>query len=105
MEKLDYRHGDVGLVPASIPQEAKSSTRKVLAYGEQTGHSHAIAAADLDGAEIFECEDRVFLRVTKEGGVSLVHQEHAEITVAPGSYEIRIAREYDEEQDFRRVTD
>lgn len=102
---LKYRHGDVGLIQATIPSSARATERKVLAYGEMTGHSHAIAQADVDGAEIYEMEESAFLRVTADGGISIVHEEHGPIQVAPGEYEIRIAREYDEEEDFRQVVD
>lgn len=102
---LNYRHGDVGLVKAAIPAEAKSTNKKTLAYGEKTGHHHSVAEADIEGAEIFEAGDQMFLRVTAEGGISITHQEHGPIQVAPGDYEVRIAREYDEEEDWRRVAD
>jgi hypothetical protein len=103
--KLRYRHGDVGLVVSTIPAGAVPTLKKTLAYGEKTGHHHSVAEADIDGAMIFDCGEQMFLRVTAEGGISLTHQEHGTIQVAPGDYEVRIAREYDEEQDFHQVMD
>lgn len=102
---LKYRHGDVGLIVSAIPTEAKALETKTLAYGEVTGHHHSIAEADVEGAEVYELGDKMYLRVTAEGGVSLEHQEHAAIQVAPGDYEVRIANEYDEDEDFRPVLD
>lgn len=102
---LTYRHGDVGLVKASIPATARKITTRPLALGEVTGHSHRVMEADIEGVEMFEMEGGLFMRVTADGGVSIVHEEHGPITVAPGDYEIRIAQEYDEESDFRPVVD
>ncbi len=104
---MQYRHGDVGLVPVAVDvTAAKQRKDGILARGEVTGHAHRIAEADLAGAEIYDLADgRSVLRVTAEGGISIVHEEHAPIQVAPGDYEIRIAREYDEEEEFRRVSD
>lgn len=103
--RLKYRHGDVGLLTSSIPLEASIKKGHTLAYGEKTGHHHSVAEADVEGSQLFECGDKMYLRVTAEGGISLTHQEHGAIQVAPGDYEVRIAREYDEEEDFRSVQD
>ena len=46
-DEVKFRQGDVGLIPvASLPDGAKKVPRDkgriVLAYGEVTGHAHAI---------------------------------------------------------------
>ncbi len=106
---LQYRHGDVGLVPVRVTKselaQAKRLDRLVLAEGEATGHKHQVTEADIEGAELYQLGDRMILRVTAKGGVSITHPEHAAILVAPGAYEVRIAQEYDEERDFRKVVD
>ena len=56
-----------------------------------TGHSHAIA--DLSVAELFSVGDGMFMTVSEEG-VSIRHQEHDEINLPGGNYEITIQREY-----------
>jgi hypothetical protein len=104
-----YRQGDVLIVAEKhLPLEAARRVRRegwalVLAYGEATGHSHAI----LDrGAELYELEgveDR-FLRVLEEGGVTLTHQEHAPLVLPKGDYRVRTQREYSPEA-IRRVAD
>lgn len=104
------RQGDVGFVKAKIPADAKPVAVRPLALGEVTGHSHRVAEADIDGVEMLETADesgrRVFMRVTADGGVRVVHEEHGTVTLPSGwEGEIRIAREYDEEQDFRSVVD
>jgi hypothetical protein len=66
--------------------------------------------ADEQGVEMYELDGAVFLRVTKNGGISIQHEEHdpsGSTSVLPSGWEgeVRIAQEYDEEQDFRRVAD
>lgn len=105
-KKLFARQGDVGLIACGIPKAAKKITLRPLALGEVTGHSHQVAVADREGVEMFEFDGASFLRVTAEGGISIVHEEHGTVRLPNGwEGEFRIAREYDEEEDFRRVAD
>lgn len=97
-----YRQGDILLIPAAeLPRKLKKQPRDdgrvVLAYGEVTGHAHAIKdrGADLYGEDVGER----FLQVLTEGGVDLMHEEHATITIPPGLYEVRRQREYTPEAD------
>jgi hypothetical protein len=103
------RQGDVLLVPIDeVPGaarlQARIGGRVVLAEGEATGHAHAIrsAAATLHG----DGEER-YLRVA--AAVTLDHEEHAPIVVAPGSYRVVVQREYVPPEvlpaAFRRVVD
>jgi hypothetical protein len=88
--------------------------RVVLAYGEVTGHAHAIAAK---GAELFElAEDRSkdgdsawaraarILKVSAKTGVELRHEEHGSIHLPAGTYRVVRQREYSPEE-FRMVAD
>ncbi len=105
-----YRQGDVAIIPVEVVPKgikpvARDAGRIVLAYGEVTGHAHAIASAD---AELFaspgataDAVDR-FLRV--RSSVALEHEEHATITIPAGDYIVRRQREYDPEL-ARRVAD
>ena len=107
---LFARQGDVGFVTAKIPASSTAINVRPLALGEVTGHKHQVAVADREGVEMFETVDqngvRTFMRVTAEGSVSVVHEEHGTVTLPSGwEGEVVIAREYDEEQDFRRVVD
>jgi hypothetical protein len=100
------RQGDVLLIAraakptcALTPRPADRG-RVILAYGEVTGHAHALDAAL---AELFE--DRaggLFLRAS--AGAALAHEEHGTIQVAPGWYEIRRQREYSPTE-LRQVAD
>lgn len=95
MTQQQVRQGDVLLhpvesIPAAVVEEAREGGRVVLAYGEVTGHSHAIAEP---GAAILSTADgERFLRLV--GAADLVHEEHARIRVAPGVALIVIHREW-----------
>jgi hypothetical protein len=93
-----YRQGDVLLTAvASIPPRAEGVRRDrgrvVLAYGEATGHAHAITDA---GAELLQdpLTGDLFVRVDDPGGAALAHEEHATITLPPGAYRVVRQREY-----------
>lgn len=83
------RQGDVLLVaikevPAKATKIKPDNGRLILAYGEVTGHAHAIRADKR--ARMLKYEKQEFLIV--EGETDLVHQEHGTIALAPGSYEV-----------------
>jgi hypothetical protein len=102
-----YRQGDVLLRKsrkslADAKPVARDRGRIVLAYGEVTGHAHAIDDAL---AELFEEKDgQLYLRVDAGAGVDLVHEEHETITVPPGIYRVTRQREYSPEA-IRQVAD
>jgi hypothetical protein len=93
------RQGDVLLlrhdtpIPAAASELPRDTGRVVLAYGEVTGHAHAIHDP---GVCMLRAEGVAFdlLRVNEGVLAKLVHEEHATITVGPGVYERRIQREY-----------
>lgn len=66
--------------------------RNVLAYGEVTGHAHALPAM---GTQLYRVpdNDNQFLRVI-DGGVGLLHEEHGRIPLPPGNYEVVRQREF-----------
>ena len=88
------RQGDVFLIAVqSIPEHARPLAREqgriVLAYGEATGHAHAVRG---NGATLVADGDERYLRVAS--AVTLDHEEHAAIEVPPGTYRVVIQREY-----------
>ena len=119
MEKRHiYRQGDVIIIPVTKAKPGRPVKRDrgriVLAYGEVTGHAHAIAHRS---AELFElAEDRTkdgddvwaraarILRISAKAGVELRHEEHATIRLPPGDYEVRRQREYAPDE-LRMVAD
>lgn len=101
MKNKPLRQGDVILVPgAVVPEGAKpverDAGRVVLAYGEVTGHAHAV----LDrSATLYALEDvsQRFLDIVAGLGTlpELTHEEHGTIQLTPGVvYEQRRQREY-----------
>jgi len=107
--ELYGRQGDVHFVSCRIPAGAKRMPLRPFALGESTGHSHRVAVADENGVEMYELENRTFLRVTKAGSVSIVHEEHdpvGMVSVLPAGWEgeVVIAREYSP-REIQRVVD
>src|SRR5574341_549052 len=97
-----YRQGDVLLIKRDrlsegqlIPIPVDGSGRIVLAYGEVTGHAHAIA--DTAKARLWDAGAERFLQVLEK--TALVHEEHAPIQLEKGVYEVRRQREWDASQD------
>jgi hypothetical protein len=102
-----YRQGDVLLirVDQEIPKRAKEITengRVVLAYGEVTGHAHAIypqvIVADkppAQPAKLWDAGAERFLQVMEK--TALRHEEHEAIDLEPGNYKVIRQREYDPE--------
>jgi len=110
-EEKYTRQGDLLFIPvASIPKNIKERKRKtesrVLEVGEATGHAHAVAEADATHVEIYDPWHQEghadYLRVTGDG-ISIVHESakagdtdvHRPVTLSPGAYQVRRAREYD----------
>lgn len=104
------RQGDVlirsvAALPSNVKPEKPDAGRVVLAYGEVTGHAHAIDVAE---AESFTMADaggivRRFLRVF-DRGAKLKHEEHKTVEIPPGVFEIVQQREYSPEE-IRNVAD
>jgi hypothetical protein len=65
----------------------------VLAYGEVTGHAHAIRDKR---AALFRDPKlaAIFMHVSGDGPVALDHQEHDTIHIPPGDYQVIRQREY-----------
>jgi hypothetical protein len=88
-----YQQGDVIIESAEIPKSAKQKKceKIILAEGETTGHIHAIM--DTTACQSFETNDALYIRVINE--ISVKHEEHKPILIAPGEYKVRKVREYD----------
>lgn len=92
-----FRQGDVLIrqineIPNDLVPVPKDQGRVILAYGEVTGHAHAvIGPVEFLAADLQEMNER-FLRVEQEAQV--VHEEHDTIVLPPGNYEVVRQREY-----------
>jgi len=90
----------VDSIPDGGKKVARDNGRVVLAYGEVTGHAHAIAEEEVtmlevdNGIRYLDVEIEAFLR----------HEEHATIALAPGKYRVTRQREYSPEA-IRNVAD
>jgi hypothetical protein len=119
---ITIRQGDVALIQvAALPQDCKpvplENGRIVLAYGEVTGHAHAIVDHGQDEKRATEiAEDaiaRARLWVAPNGErylevvapVTLRHEEHTEHTVPPGIYKQPTQVEYVAPELIRQVED
>ena len=95
-----YRQGDVLLVKCNeIPkqcEEVKIQDRIVLAYGEVTGHAHAIYDTKKAVLMKYANSDNFFLLITES--VDLKHEEHDKINLPSGNYQVIRQREYTPEK-------
>ena len=109
---VTFRQGDVLMLrvdgdPDELGErvaEPRDDGRVVLAYGEVTGHAHAIMD---EAATLWRLagDDRLLL-ISGRAPVALQHEEHATIMVPPGAYVVRRQREFapDDEEDTRAST-
>ena len=119
MEEV-YRQGDVMLVkvssnPDDLPKGLKDQTsegRIVLAYGEVTGHAHALAEPLTEkspkgkvkafSATPWDASAERFIQVLEK--TALTHEEHDPIQLDKGIYKVVRQREYSPEA-IRNVAD
>ena len=99
-----FRQGDVLLIEVNeIPNDAtpvkRESGKIILAYGEVTGHHHAIAAPQV---KMLQLQDNRYL--DSATSFSITHEEHATVKVPAGKFQVIIQREYSP-QEIRNVLD
>jgi hypothetical protein len=89
------RQGDVMLVPTfSFHPIDEPLGHLTLAAGEATGHHHRISEGK---AELHKTDGVLYLRVLSPTAL-LTHEEHAQISVPKGDWQILIQREYSPQQ-------
>lgn len=110
-----FRQGDVLItLLAALPSavdltkpRARDGGRVILAYGEVTGHAHAIAdTLEAPAAALFDDpngSDGSFIMLV-QSDTGLVHEEHGRIDLPAGSYRVTRQREYTPEA-IRNVAD
>ena len=89
-----YRQGHVSILAVKeLPKQArKVKGELVLARGELTGHAHRIVEGKASLHQL--APGGLFLRV-KSPFAKLYHEEHDDIRLPKGDYEIRRQREFD----------
>lgn len=99
---MQYRQGDILIITCEdIPAAARPRKDLVVATGEATGHAHRLT--DANSVRLYDAANGdIFAEVISD--VSLVHEEHAAITITPGIYRIRRQREYTP-ADIKQVED
>ena len=108
-----FRQGDILIVkvadmPDGLSKVEKDKGRHILAYGEVTGHAHAVEDSsvselfvDIDSHDIDEMRTR-FLKVEEE--TQIVHDEHLPIPLEPGVYKVIRQVQY-EPEGYKYVAD
>ena len=106
-----YRQGDVLLVACdhdhpdfrwARPSSRDERNRLVLAWGEATGHAHAIHEPNAE--LVWATSDSLGLLTLPSGG-RLVHEEHDPIDLPPGTWRVVRQREYTGPRQFTTVAD
>lgn len=94
------RQGDVYLKEVkSIPKLPKKDN--TLALGEITGHSHRFNSKNVQCYGVLEQQQ--FINVKQDS--ELIHEDHANLTIPKGKYEVIIQREFDVVEGIRQVMD
>lgn len=104
--KKQGRHGDVFIqkicdLPKGAKLQNRDGGRVILAYGEVTGHAHAI---EEENCEKWALADEEYLIVTGDEPVNLRHEEHDTQVIAPGTYEI-IHQFEEKREEIKKVVD
>ena len=91
-----HRHGEVLLIPTTLPKEAKlvEELTAVIAGHSESGHHHSLTTTQ--PIKVYEYEGRMYLDIPLEA--KLEHQKtyesHGTQVIAPGVYERVIKRSY-----------
>jgi hypothetical protein len=87
-----HRHGDVGLIPATLPRgvtpkmpKISSKGGAIIAEGELTGHCHIFANPSAVQFYLDQETSTEFVEVKEE--VWLTHEEHPAQKIEPGVYQ------------------
>lgn len=105
-----FRQGDVLIVPIETKtrgKDVREKGRTILAHGEATGHAHEVIGSKVSFEEVLVdgLDVQRGSRILRVGRTAkLKHQEHTEITIPPGTYQVIRQREYSPES-IRNVAD
>lgn len=111
-----YRHGDVALIPVALAGQIENQHRikavekdkdgrHILAFGESSGHYHAV-----EGGSIVEASGGLVLEVPSEGA-TIKHLgydgalEHEDVQLPGGKYVPVQQHEFDMEQGWSAALD
>jgi hypothetical protein len=105
------RQGDVkikmiSVIPEGMRKDVKENSEAVLAHGEVTGHKHKVSQGEVNFFTVGDSQNMFspkYLEVISDKAI-VVHDEHTEIVLNKGFYEVTIQREYTPEE-IRNVLD
>jgi hypothetical protein len=88
-----YRQGDVSIMAAAkLPRGLRRvKSEPILVRGEVTGHAHRIVQGQV---QLYQLGVILYLKVISEFA-KLFHEEHEDIVLPKGDYEVRQQREWD----------
>lgn len=106
MKEKQVRQGDIFVERCEKPTGELTPVptdkgRVVLAYGEVTGHAHAI---DGQHAKLFDVKGWVDRLLVVAKATALMHEEHGPISLPAGTYRVKRQLEYHPEA-IRTVAD
>ena len=79
-----HRQGDVLFIERSAYTGKHSIERHELRIHGENGHTHVLEGIDMPDSHSVVAEHRV----------TMTHEEHPPLTLEPGTYEVRKAREF-----------
>ncbi len=111
-KQQQLRQGDVLLqrvrsIPKGATKKPTDQGRVILAYGEVTGHAHAVVVerSDRETVEAFLAELDGVVYLSAPAGARVVHEEHGTIPLEAGTYKVIRQREWTDEDEPRQVAD
>jgi acyl CoA:acetate/3-ketoacid CoA transferase len=96
-----FQTGDLLYIETTeLPKKLTAIKSGVILHSDTTGHSHVV-----HNAKLFKNTDgKMFIQVPKLA--KLTHEEHKDLKLPKGNYEIRIVQEFDHaENEARSVID
>ncbi len=94
------RQGDILLLKVNkIEGQKIANGKRVLAYGEKTGHSHVM----IGNVDYYDNGNGLLCQVKSHA--ELMHEEHQKIDIPSGNYMVVRQREFDIVEGIRRVQD
>ena len=98
MYSKPIRHGDVDLIPTTIPKSAKLIKNDIVMHGEN-GHEHKLI-----NGQILVFDQIKYLKSSQN--TQLIHAEHKKIPIPKGEFEIMQEEEFNPyTETLRRVRD
>jgi hypothetical protein len=89
-----YRQGDVLFKKIEeLPKKKRKLETDIIVRGEATGHAHRIANGTLFSSWQRGRGPQLYIKASK--GARVIHEEHKEIELEKGLYEVIRQREYD----------